>query len=234
MLPDSALTMSFACIFDFDGVIVDSSSEHERSWEALAKEEGRALPPGHFKRGFGQKNERIIPNLLGWTTDPVEIRRLSLRKEALFREFVVRDGVRILPGVTTLLRALRQHAVPCAIGSSTHRENLDTVFKTADLAWAFTTVITGEDVSAGKPDPEVFLCAARGLGYVPRACVVFEDMPVGVEAARRGGMACVGLTTTNPASQMTGADVVVSDLSAVTVGMLGELMRARVQPASGA
>ena len=87
----------WGALFDWDGVIIDSSSHHEESWERLAREEARTLPPDHFKKGFGRKNEFIIPKLLGWAHDPAEIRRISLRKEALYRDVVAERGLSALP-----------------------------------------------------------------------------------------------------------------------------------------
>src|SRR5580698_3167139 len=86
-------------IFDWDGVIINSGAQHELSWERLAKELNKPLPEGHFKLGFGMKNEVIFPELLKWTTDPREIHILSLRKEAIYREVVQEQGVTALPGV---------------------------------------------------------------------------------------------------------------------------------------
>jgi beta-phosphoglucomutase-like phosphatase (HAD superfamily) len=77
--------MTLGAIFDWDGVIIDSSSHHEESWERLAKETGFALPEGHFKKGFGMTNEFIIPNVQKWTDRPEEIKKLSLRQEELYR-----------------------------------------------------------------------------------------------------------------------------------------------------
>src|SRR6201989_252332 len=108
-------------IFDWDGVIIDSSSLHEKSWECLAAETGFDLPSDHFKKGFGMKNSFIIPKILKWTEGPDEIRRLSLRKEELYRELVVEHGIEPLPGVTDWLEELRRYGIPCAIGSSTER-----------------------------------------------------------------------------------------------------------------
>jgi len=213
----------FAAIFDWDGVVVDSSVHHERSWELLAEEEGRELPPGHFKKGFGQKNERIIPDILHWTDDLEEIHRLSLRKEALYREVLGTDSLVVLPGAMELLSSLQQQRVPCAIGSSTHLANLRTAFGLSSLGDYFSVVVSGEDVSHGKPDPEVFLIAAQRLGYSPERCVVFEDVPAGVAAARSGGMKVVALTTTNPAHMLTEADLVVGTLADVSVGQIRAL-----------
>src|ERR1700737_3082197 len=103
-MPDSMI----GAIFDWDGVIIDSSSHHEKSWEGLAAETGFFLPPDHFKRGFGMMNTFIIPKLLKWAEAPDEVHRLSLRKEALYRELVVEHGIAALPGVTKWLDELRR------------------------------------------------------------------------------------------------------------------------------
>jgi HAD superfamily hydrolase (TIGR01509 family) len=216
--------MAFGAIFDWDGVIVDSSAHHERSWELLAREEGLPLPADHFRAGFGQKNERIIPGILKWTTDPAEIHRLSLRKEALYREAMAAEGLTALPGAVELLRDLRRHGIPCAVGSSTHAANLDTAFRLLDIRPLFAAVVTGEDVTLGKPDPQVFLLAAERIGVPPARCVVFEDVPAGIEAALAGGMKAVALTTTNPAAALRRAHLVVPDLSQVSFGALAAMV----------
>ena len=202
----------WGALFDWDGVIIDSSSHHEESWERLAREEARTLPPDHFKIGFGRKNEFIIPSLLGWTRDPAEIRRLSLRKEALYRAVVAERGLSALPGVRTWLERLRDAGVPCAIGSSTHRANIDLSLGLIGLAEFFTGIVTAEDVSHGKPDPEVFLTAAARISRPPERCVVFEDAHVGIAAARAGGMRVVGVATTHPASDLITTDLAVHRL----------------------
>ncbi|HET7238289.1 MAG TPA: hypothetical protein VFI76_04645, partial [Terrimicrobiaceae bacterium] len=87
---------TIGAIFDWDGVVIDSSVQHERSWELLSDEIGKALPPGHFKKGFGKKNQLIIPEILGWSHDPAEIERLGNRKEELYRELVAQGGMIVL------------------------------------------------------------------------------------------------------------------------------------------
>lgn len=184
-------------IFDWDGVIIDSAVQHEISWERLAAEEGKPLPPDHFKLGFGRKNEWIIPELLGWTRDQAEVRRLSLRKEALYREIVVERGLEALPGVHTFLDRLKAAGIPCCIGSSTHRENILTILGVLRFEGYFADMVTAEDVSHGKPDPEVFLKAAAKIKRSPSRCIVFEDAHAGIEAAGAGGMKVVGVATTH-------------------------------------
>lgn len=210
----------WTAIFDWDGVIIDSSSAHEASWERLAAEQRRALPPGHFKRSFGMKNEQIIPELLRWTDDPEQIRNMSLRKEALYREVIREQGIAPLPGVATWLEALRAASVPCVIASSTHRENITCTLGLIGFEKYFAAIVSAEDVTRGKPAPDVFLLAARKLNAPPSRCVVFEDAHVGIEAARRAGMKVVGVATTHPADSLVGADRVVHRLDELSVAEL--------------
>ncbi len=195
-------TANWGAIFDWDGVIIDSSRHHEESWERLASELGRILPEGHFKAGFGRKNEFIVPEILRWTNDAGEIHTISLRKEALYREVVAELGIEPLPGVRAWLERLREAGVPCAIGSSTHRANIDLSLGLIGLREFFAHIVSAEDVTRGKPDPQVFLTAAARIERDPARCVVFEDAFVGLEAARNGGMKCVAVATTHAPKEL--------------------------------
>lgn len=212
-------------IFDWDGVIIDSSRQHEESWERLADEEGKVLPSDHFTVGFGRKNEWVIPTLLKWTDSPEEIRRLSLRKEALYREVVIEKGLSSLPGVHEFLLRLQAAAVPCCVGSSTHRANIDTSIELLGFEGLFGGIVTAEDVSMGKPDPEVFLKAAAKTGCAPKNCIVFEDAMAGIQAARAGGMKVVGVATTHPAEELSMTDRVVHRLDELEIEDLVALVQ---------
>lgn len=216
--------MIFGAIFDWDGVIIDSSSHHEESWERLAKETGFTLPEGHFKKGFGMKNEVIIRDLLNWSDRPEEILKLSLRKEELYREILLDWGVDPLPGVTGWLAKLRQRGIRCAIGSSTHRLNIETSLRMLGIGDFFSAIVTAEDVAHGKPDPEVFLTAAKRIGHSPSDCVVFEDALVGIEAAHRGGMKVVAVATTNRIEALRAADLAVLSLDELSVDQVTALV----------
>jgi len=208
---------SFAVIFDWDGVIVNSSRSHELSWERLAAEEGRVLPAGHFQRGFGMKNETIIPTLLGWTSDLDEIRRLSDRKEVLYRQLIRETGVQAVPGVAAFLHTLTEADVPYAVGSSTPRRNILCALEQLGLPASFEVIVSSEDVIHGKPDPEIFLKAAQRLQMSPLACLVIEDTPVGLRAARAAGMKSIGVTTTHSAAMLKDADRIVQRLDSLAV-----------------
>ena len=208
---------TWGAIFDWDGVVIDSSAHHEESWERLAREIAKPLPAGHFKRGFGMKNEWIIPNLLAWTGDMDEIKTLSLRKEALYREVVRDRGLSALPGVGAWLKMLAGAGIPCVVGSSTHRENIELALELIGLREYFGAVVSAEDVTQGKPHPDVFLKAAQKIQRPPERCVVFEDAHVGIQAARAAGMRVVGVATTHPLGELADADLAVKRLDELSV-----------------
>lgn len=210
-------------IFDWDGVVIDSSAQHERSWEILAEEISRPLPEGHFKLGFGKKNQVIIPEILGWATDAAEIAALSDRKEEIYRELVRQSGVQILPGARELVSALRLEGIPRAIGSSTPRGNLDAIFAATGLGELFDAVVCGDDVVHGKPAPDVFLLAAQMLGLPPAECLVVEDAHAGIEAAHRAGIPVLAVATTNPLSELAAATGAVESLADTTPALLREI-----------
>ena len=221
-MSNSQTPAPWGAIFDWDGVIIDSSRQHEESWVRLAREVGKPLPEGHFKAGFGRKNEFIIPNILRWEDDPAKVRQLSLRKEELYREIVLEKGLEPLPGVRTWLARLAAAAVPCAIGSSTHRRNIEVSLDVLGLRGFFREIVSAEDVSHGKPNPEVFLKAAEKISVPPNRAVVFEDAHVGIEAAHRAGMRVIAVATTNPLAELGKADLAVERLDELDVAKIAE------------
>jgi len=212
---NTQVNSAWGVLFDWDGVVIDSSSQHERAWELIAAERGLMLPPDHFKKGFGKKNEVIIPEL-GWATSADAVKELADRKESIYRELVAKEGVIVLPGARELLRALQESGIPRAVGSSTPKENLEALFAATGLREYFTEVVCGSDVLHGKPDPEVFLTGAKLLGIHPSRCIVIEDAFAGIEAARRGGMKVVGVATTNPIESLSGCDLAVASMEEIT------------------
>lgn len=205
--------MDIGAIFDWDGIVIDSSKAHEESWELLAAEENLPLFEGHFKLGFGRKNQWIIPNLLKWSEDPAEIERLGYRKEELYREIIAERGIDALPGVRELLAFFKEKGIPCVVGSSTPRINVETIMDVLGVREYFSGICAAEDVTRGKPDPEVFLKAAAKINRLPARCVVFEDAHYGIDAALAGGMKAVAVGTTHPLDSFEKADIKVRWLS---------------------
>ncbi|MDP8218243.1 MAG: HAD-IA family hydrolase [Candidatus Theseobacter exili] len=211
---------NWTAIFDWDGVIIDSSKLHEEGWELLAKEENLHLPKDHFLKGFGMKNETVIPNILNWTRDPKEIQRLSQRKEELYRMLLEKRGIEPLPGVKKWLEALMNAGVTCYIASSTYKINIEIALEKLKMNSFFSGIVAAEDVTEGKPDPSVFLLASQFAGKTPSECIVFEDVPKGIEAARRAGMKVVAVSTTHPVYALSSADAIVDRLDMLNIQKL--------------
>ena len=222
--------MGWSCtIFDWDGVVVNSSVIHRQSWEKLSFELNLKLPSDHFEQGFGKRNETIIPEILKWTDSDELISRWGKRKEEIYREIANSDGISLGPGAKEFLRLIKQHQIRSVVGSSTERANIELAMKQHKLEPFFEGVIASEDVSIGKPDPEVFLKAANSLGLSPSGCLVIEDSPHGIEAGQRGGMKTLALTTSHPKevfSQLK-PDFIFSSLKTID---LDEVKAAFTQP----
>jgi len=201
--------------FDLDGVLVDSRPQHMAAWQQLARERGLKHAEDYFHRTFGLRNDAIIGGLASGLTAE-DVRAMAERKEELFRE-QARGRIQPLPGVRELLSFLADHDVPAAIVTSTPRANLTMILDTLDLPGRFDALVAEEDAAKGKPDPEGFLVAAQRLGVAPADCVVIEDAPAGIQAAKAVGMRAIAVTTTRPAADLGDADLVVESLAAEAV-----------------
>ncbi len=188
------VSLPTAVIFDWDGVVIDSEDFHRRSWDLLAAEEGLVIPPGAFDASFGMRNQQILPDIFQWVEagDGERIQALADRKEVLYRQIIREERIDPLPGVVELLRELAAAKIPTSVGSSTPRENIETVMDVIGVRDLFQAIVAADDVRRGKPDPEVFLTAAERLGQPPVQAVVIEDAHVGIEAARPGGFSGFG------------------------------------------
>jgi beta-phosphoglucomutase family hydrolase len=191
-----------AALFDMDGVLVNNARFHREAWRRLAREEGFVLTdPEFWRQAIGRPVEEAVPRILGGPVPRAEAARLARRKTALYHELA--DGhVAPVPGVVEFVRALAAAGVPRAVATSAVAESATRILEGLGLAADLPVRVTAGHVRRGKPDPEVYLTAAARLGVPPAACVVFEDALVGVEAARRAGMAVVGLTTAHAEDEL--------------------------------
>ena len=203
-----------AALFDLDGVIVDTKEAHFAAFRQLGHEEGYAVTEAQFRYAFGRRNEEIFPYLYQSELPRERVAWLADRKEAIFREMIA-GCVQPLPGVTTLLPALRDAGFHLAIGTSTPRENVMQILGELHFSDFFAAIISAEDVSHGKPHPEVFSSGAQRLGIAPAHCVVVEDAVAGVEAALRGGMQALAVTTNHSREALADAHRVVDSLAEV-------------------
>ncbi|HEY3342666.1 MAG TPA: HAD family phosphatase [Anaerolineae bacterium] len=203
----------YAIIWDLDGVLIDSGEYHFRAWSEIMQTTcHRDFTTEEFKRTFGMRNLEMLRDVLGTQLSATDVEHLSEVKEARYRELVRTEGLSLLPGVVTWLASAQRTGLQQAVASSAPRANVDAVMDASHIRDYFGTLVAAEDVSRGKPDPEVYQTAAARLGVEPSHCIIIEDAPAGVEGARRAGMACIGVLTSHPSLE---ADVVAPTLAAI-------------------
>jgi beta-phosphoglucomutase family hydrolase len=213
-----------AVIWDMDGVLADTAPYHLRAWQETFSKRGISFTEADFMRGFGVRNDAIIRNILGEQITEAEIEAIAQEKEATFRRIIGQD-IKPLPGALELLRQLHDRGIKMAIASSTVIENIRLIVGSLGIENYFEAIITGHDVSQGKPSPQVFLVAAQRLSVNPANSIVIEDAVAGVKAAKSAGMPCVAVTGSHPREKLKEADLVVDSLEEVTVNDLEKLLK---------
>ncbi len=210
------------CIFDLDGVIVDTAKYHFMAWRRLAKELSFefTLEDNEALKGVSRMASlEILLGIGGVTVSPREKEELAARKNRWYIEFI--SGMtpdEILPGSMKLLSALRKEGIRTAIGSAS--KNAGTILDRIHLRNMFDVVIDGNRIHKAKPDPEVFLKASEEMSLSPSCCIVFEDAQAGIEAAIAGGMKSVGV---GKPGLLGRADLVIPDLRKITINQLRNL-----------
>lgn len=183
-----------AVLWDMDGTLVDSERLHWLAWKEVMDAEGVAIAYQQFRETFGQRNDTIIPLFLGSDAAAGTVARISDAKEAAYRRLVRESGIAAIDGAVEWVKRLHAARWCQAIASAAPRANIEVILDVLDLQNCFEASVAAEDVERGKPDPQVFRLAAERLGVPPSRSIVVEDGRAGVEAARRAGMRCIGLS----------------------------------------
>ena len=205
--------MTAAAVFDMDGVLIDSAAHHRHAWRMLLDEMGaEPADPEHWRLTIGRPSEEAIPLLLGRRVSDAEARRLARRKRD-FYQARAQKGLDPVLGVREFLESLEELGVPCAVGTSASRWDAERLLDDLGLLRFFDVMVTADDVMLGKPDPEVWVQVARRLRVPVARCVVFEDAPVGIQAARAAGMRAIGVTTAHREDELiaAGASLTIPD-----------------------
>jgi beta-phosphoglucomutase len=213
-------------LWDLDGTLIDSGDLHYEAWGAVLRDLGRPFDRSAFANSFGKRNDTILRQLLHVEGSDEEIGRIGEDKEERYRVLVRRHGVPLLPGALAWIRGLKLDGWRQAVATSAPLANVDATLEPLGLRNYFDAVVSADEVGRGKPDPLVFLTAAERIGVAPARCVVVEDAPAGLEGARRGGMASIGVLSGHFASLE--ADLVVPSLEALPQDAFARLLTARV------
>ncbi len=208
-----------ACIFDLDGVIVDTAKYHFLAWKKLTDQLGIHFTEGDNERLKGVSRMASLEIILEiGNIKPDESKKLEYAtlKNSWYNDYISKmTPEEILPGCVTFLRELRKAKILTAIGSAS--KNTPMILERVGIRQLFDAVADGNIINKAKPDPEVFLKAAEMLRANPVSCVVFEDAVAGVQAAISAGMMCVGVGSP---SILTKADFVVSGLDEMNLTKL--------------
>ncbi len=217
-----------AAIFDLDGTLVDSYDAHYEAWRLISARHGVEVTIDEYYSHFGRRNEDLLREC--WlragrgelTLD--EIKELDHEKEAQYRALVT-HRFPAMEGAREIVYALRAAGFRTAVGSSGPPENVARAIEGLELEGAFDAIVTGRDVVRCKPDPECFLLAAARIGVEPARCVVFEDAPAGIIAAKSAGMHCVAITSKGHTPHLQrDADLILPNVRAITVAAITQLL----------
>lgn len=200
-----------AFLFDLDGTLVDSNAMHVASWAEVARRRGLPMrDPEHIGK-CGMRTTAVIREILRWPVDDATADAIADEKESLYREWIATRGIDSVPGAVDFVKQAAARGISCAIATSASPENLDACLRVLELRPLFSAFVTGDDVSRGKPAPDIFLLAAERLGVPPQDCLVFEDAPAGVAAAHAAGCRVVALLTSHDPAELSAADLLLPD-----------------------
>lgn len=218
-----------ALIFDMDGTMVDSMPFHARSWAEFTRRHGIRMEIGEvLRRTTGRTGVECIRELMGPDVDEARALECVSEKESVYRELFA-PVFREVAGFRAFAAAALERGFKLGVATAGDRHNIAFTLEHLKLARPPQVIVGGDEGLRGKPEPDLFLEAARRLGEAPSACVVFEDAPFGIEAARRAGMRAVALCTSHRADELAGAHVMerVNDYNALLwAGFLDRLARA--------
>lgn len=215
-----------AVIFDMDGILVDSNPFHLNKWVDLLNEHHIPFNPDELREHVvGHRNDTIFKHFFGPDLSEEERQRLGEELEERFRR-AFRLHARPLAGLDAFAAECWQATVPMAVASAAMTKNVEFVIDALGFRAYFQCVVTGDEVTLSKPDPEIYLKTAAKLGLNPASCAAFEDSFVGVESAKRAGIKCVAIASSFPFQELreqSGADLTVRSFEEVTLARVREL-----------
>ena len=212
----------FAVIFDMDGVLVDTNGFILDSFNTFLKPYGLSIDGEEFKGYLGITAKGLVER---WKKEyGIVFDENFIKEETTRMHLDSLKGYVVDPHLTGLLRNLKENNVPMAVGTSSPRKRAEKILDILGIRNFFPSVITGDDVSTHKPDPELFLKVAEILGIEPHMCAVIEDAENGIEAAKRGGMKAIGYTTKyHKREELKKADLIIDNFTELSYDKIKRL-----------
>jgi beta-phosphoglucomutase len=194
-----------AFIFDLNGTMIDDMDFHIRAWHAILTSLGAELSVEQVKLECYGKNEELLERIFPGRFSAEEMQTMILHKEQAY-QLAFAPHLQLIAGLDSFLQQAHAYSIKMGIGSAALPMNINYVLDGLDIRHYFSAIVSAVDVAISKPHPETFLSCAKQLGVEPENCIVFEDSPKGVLAAKMAGMQCVVLTTMHSADEFKGAD----------------------------
>lgn len=217
------MNKNFAVIFDMDGVVVDNYQYHREAWMIFCNRYNLDFNRSFRSKVFGGTNRDHLETFFDRHLSDREIEQYEDEKEAIYRS-LYRDHIAPVNGLASFLAALKEAGIPMGLATSSPPVNVHFVLNETNTGQYFRTILDASSITRGKPDPEIFLKAARSIGVDPSECIVFEDSVNGIIAARRAGMKVVGLTTTHKAEELPPVDLSIPDFGRISISDLENLL----------
>ncbi len=209
-------------LWDMDGVIWDSYLFHLHAWQEVFTRRSVEFTEQDFNGLFGSRNDFLLGSVMGKQLPARSVRGILREKEEAFQRKAT-GQIKPFPGVLALLAALKKGHFKLGLVSSAPMENIDFALSELELSGTFDCIVSGQDVSESKPSPQIYLLAAEKLGTGPSDCIVIEDSPQGVKAAKAAGMKCLAVANTHHQRELQEADTLVDSLE--DVDLITLLMR---------
>ena len=201
---------TLALIFDMDGTMVDSMPWHAQSWVAFCRQHGIQMDAAEIlARTTGRTGVECMAEVFGRPLDAAQALALVHEKEQIYRDLFTAD-FREVAGFTAFARQAAARGLQLAVGTAGDRHNIAFVMSRLAMDPPPQAIVGGDEGLHGKPQPAIFLEAARRIGVAPAHCIVFEDAPFGIEAARRAGMRAVAVCSTHSADELAGPHVIAA------------------------
>ena len=197
-----------AIIFDMDGTLLESTEADYLAWEKIFERYGKKLTYADYVPMLGIRSSDVIKHFLGFTNED-DAKKILVEKFNCFVEVVDEKPVQSVPFAGNILKAAFLSPLKVGLATSSRKEKMNLLLTQLQFIEYFDAIVTGEEVFNSKPAPDIFLKAAERLGILPKDCLVVEDGPIGVTAAKKAGMKCLAITATTPREKLAEADLVI-------------------------
>lgn len=198
-----------AIIFDMDGTLLESTEGDYLAWKKIFERYGKQLSYSDYVPILGIRSKDVITRFLGFTNEE-DVKRILVEKFNCFVEVTNEKPVQAVPFAGKFLQSAFHSSLKVGLATSSRKEKMHLLLTQLGFKQYFDAIVTGEEVENSKPAPDIFLKAANRLGIAPQDCIVVEDGPIGVSAAKKAGMKCIAITATTPAEKLIEADIIIN------------------------